>query len=237
LSALKDPHAATMMGAVGENTRLVIATGGGFGRELAAYARDAGFDVVGFLHDLDAYPGSLDGVELGAELLGPTTAYEPRDGELVAIGVGDVGPRKQLAQMLLDRGARLATVVHPSAWVAPNAVIGDGVVVAPFAVVGPQATIGELSILNIYSSVTHDATVGRCCVLAPYATLNGRVTLEDEVFLATHATVTPRRRVGTRSCVSAGSVVFRDVPPDSLAAGNPARARALYRRPDEESAA
>ncbi|HEX4009189.1 MAG TPA: acetyltransferase [Solirubrobacteraceae bacterium] len=222
---------------MGENTRLVIATGGGFGRELAAYARDAGFDVVGFLHDLDAYPGSLDGVDLGGELLGPTTAYEPRDGELVAIGVGDVGPRRQLAELLVSRGARLATVVHPTAWVAPNAVIGEGVAIAPFAVVGPQATIGDLSILNIYASVTHDASIGRCCVLSPYATANGRVTLEDEVFLATHATVAPRRRVGARSSVSAGSVVFRDVAPDSLAAGNPARARALYRRDTEEGRA
>jgi sugar O-acyltransferase (sialic acid O-acetyltransferase NeuD family) len=210
-------------------TRLIVATAGGFGRELAAYARDAGFEVAGFLHDLDAYPGSLDGVDLGAEVLGTTTSYEPREDELVAIGLGDVGPRRQLAEHLIARGAQLATIVHPTAWVAPTARLGAGVAVAPFAYIGPDVRVGDLTLLNTFSSISHDTVVGRCCVFAPYAVATGRVTLEDEVFLATHSVVTPRRRVGARSAVSAGSVVFQDVPPESLVAGNPARARERYR--------
>jgi sugar O-acyltransferase (sialic acid O-acetyltransferase NeuD family) len=208
-------------------SRLVVACAGGFGREVAAYARDAGFDVDGFLHDLDAYPGSLDGVELGAPVLGRTDEYQPRDGELIAIGLGDIAPRRALAEELIARGARLATVVHPTAWVAPSAGLGEGVVIGPFAFVGPDTIVGDLSILNTYASIGHDTVVGSCCVLAPYAVANGRVTLEDDVFLATHATVTPRRRVGAGTAVSAGSVVFQDVPAGSLVSGNPARPRGL----------
>ena len=215
-------------------SRLIVAVAGGFGREVAAYARDAGLDVAGFLHDLEAHPGSLDGIDLGADVLGAAEAYHPRQDELLAIGLGDVRPRRELADLLIDRGARLATIVHPTAWVAPTATLGAGVVVAPFAFVGPGARIGDLSVLNTYASVGHDCVVGRCCVLAPYAVTNGWVTLEDEVFLATHAVVTPRRRVGSRSAVSAGSVAFRDVEPNSLATGNPARARALFREAEHD---
>jgi sugar O-acyltransferase (sialic acid O-acetyltransferase NeuD family) len=214
--------------------RLVIAAAGGFGRELAAYARDAGFEIAGFLHDLDTYPGSLDGVSLGAGVLGTIDGYEPAAEELVAIGLGDIGPRLEIANRLTARGAQLATVVHPSAWVAPSATLGAGVVVAPFALIGPDVRIGELTLVNDHATVSHDAVVGRCCVISPHAVANGRVVLEDEVFMATHAVVTPRRRVGARSAVSAGSVVFRDVPADSLAAGNPARSRRLYRRADTD---
>jgi sugar O-acyltransferase (sialic acid O-acetyltransferase NeuD family) len=212
-------------------SRVLVVCAGGFGRELAAYARDAGFEVAGFLHDLDAYPGSLDGVSLGAPVLGTTGDYQPRDGELLAIGLGDIALRRALTEELLARGARLATVVHPTAWVAPSASLGEGVVIGPFAFVGPDAAVGDLSILNTYASIGHDTVVGRCCVLAPYAVANGRVTLEDEVFLATHATVTPRRRVGAGSAVSAGSVVFQDVPAASFVSGNPARSRGLPPRP------
>ena len=209
--------------------RLIVVTAGGFGREVEAYARDAGFEVAGFLHDTDRYPGSLDGLGLEDRVLGPVEGYEPRDDEVLAIGLGDIAPRLATAEALLARGARLATVVHPTAWVADTAILEPGVVIAPFAFVGPHARVGELSVLNTYASVGHDSVVGRCCVLAPYAVTNGRVTLQDEVFLATHATVTPRRTVGRRSVVSAGSVVLRDVPARSLAAGNPARSREMFR--------
>jgi sugar O-acyltransferase (sialic acid O-acetyltransferase NeuD family) len=208
--------------------RVIVAVAGGFGREVAAYARDAGFEIGGFLHDIEKYPHSLDGVSLEAPVLGPAESYQPRPGELVAIGLGDAHARSRLAALLLDRGARLATIVHPTAWIAPTATLGDGVVAAPFVFVGPGARVGALSILNTHASVGHDSITGRCCVLAPHAVTGGGATLEDEVLLATHAVVTPSRRVGARSAVSAGSVVFQDVGPDSLAAGNPARARTIY---------
>jgi sugar O-acyltransferase (sialic acid O-acetyltransferase NeuD family) len=208
---------------------LLVVGAGGFGREVAAYALDAGFTLAGFLHDVQAYPGSLDGVHLPAEVVGAIEGYQPRETEALAIGLGDVAPRRSVADGLIARGARLATVIHPTAWVAPSADIGAGAVIGPFAFVGPDARVGELSVLNAYASVGHDAVVGRCCVLSPYAAVTGRGVLEDEVLLATQATVTPRLRVGTGSAVSAGSIVFEDVPAHALARGNPAHASRPYR--------
>jgi sugar O-acyltransferase (sialic acid O-acetyltransferase NeuD family) len=207
---------------------LIVVTAGGFGREVLAYARDAGFDVAGFLHDEHRYPGSLDGLGLDDLILGPLEGHDVVADAVYAVGLGDLEPRRRVADDLVTRGATLATIVHPTAYVAASATIGRGVVIAPFAFVGPDAVVGDLTILNTYASCGHDARIGRCCVLAPYATVNGRVVLEDEVMLGSHAVVTPRRRVGTRSAVSAGSVALRDVPPRSLAVGNPARAREMY---------
>jgi len=212
-------------------SRLIIAGAGGFGRELAAYARDAGFQVAGFLDDDQGAAAALRGPDREAGVLGPLSSYVPRDGELVAVGVGHPSTRARLGQALLARGARLATVVHPTAWVAPTAELGAGVALAPFACVGPGVRVGELVMLNTYASLGHDAVVGRACVLASYAVATGHATLDDEAFLATHAVVTPGRRVGARARVSAGAVVFHDVPAGWLAAGNPARARAIPEAP------
>ena len=136
-------------------TRLIVVTARGFGREVEADARDAGFDVAGFLHDTHRYPGSLDGLGLDDRVLGTVEGYEPREGEELAIGLGDIAPRLETAEMLLARGARLATVVHPRAWVADSAELAPGTVVAPFAFVGPHARVGELSVLNTFASVGH----------------------------------------------------------------------------------
>lgn len=49
------------------------------------------------------------------------------------------------------------------------------------------------------------------------------VVVEDEVWIGAHATILKGVRIGRRSVVAAGSVVTRDVPPDCVVAGVPAR--------------
>jgi acetyltransferase-like isoleucine patch superfamily enzyme len=51
----------------------------------------------------------------------------------------------------------------------------------------------------------------------------GDIVLEDDVWLATGVTVSAGVRIGRGTVVAAGSVVTRDLPPNVLAAGVPAR--------------
>jgi acetyltransferase-like isoleucine patch superfamily enzyme len=53
------------------------------------------------------------------------------------------------------------------------------------------------------------------------------VVIEDDVWVAHGAIIEPGVTIGEGSVVSAGSVVTADVPPHSLAIGNPARAMSL----------
>lgn len=54
-------------------------------------------------------------------------------------------------------------------------------------------------------------------------TLGKRIVIERNVWIATGATVIGGVTVGENSVVAAGSVVTRDVPPNRLVGGNPAR--------------
>ena len=51
----------------------------------------------------------------------------------------------------------------------------------------------------------------------------GPVILNDDVFIGRGATILPGVTIGPRAIVGAGAVVSRDVPPNSVVAGNPAR--------------
>jgi sugar O-acyltransferase (sialic acid O-acetyltransferase NeuD family) len=202
---------------------------GGFGREVYAYAVDAGMPVAGFVVD-PGYP--LPERDLGAPVLGGLAAIEDvsRFGWVVALG--EAGDRETVHRRLLERGATLTSVIHPTAYVASSAVVGDGCVVAPFALVGAHSTVGANVALNTYASVGHDAVVGDHCVFSPYSAVNGNVTVGAAVFLGSGAIVTPRRQVGRASKISAGAIVTRDMEAGSLVAGNPAKGRVMFPVPD-----
>lgn len=55
------------------------------------------------------------------------------------------------------------------------------------------------------------------------------ITIEDDAWIASGAIVLGGVRVGRGSIVAAGAVVTKDVPPDHLAMGVPARTRPLER--------
>ncbi len=213
---------------------LLIVGAGGFGREVLQYARDAAaagepVRVAGFL---DPFPEALRGFALNASVLGDPADYAPSPGEELVIALGDPRQRFALADLLRGRGARFGRVVHPRAYVAASATLGEGVVVAPLAAVCPHAVVGAHAALNVACNVGHDVRVGRCAVLSPHAVINGHSVLGDGAFLGSQAVVTARRQVGAWSKVSAGAVVFRDVPEGGLVAGNPAAGRVMFTAPE-----
>ena len=63
-----------------------------------------------------------------------------------------------------------------------------------------------------------DVSVGS----APWRTMTAPLSVGDDVWLGGGVIVLPGVRIGDRSTVAAGSVVTRDVPPDTLVAGVPA---------------
>lgn len=67
--------------------------------------------------------------------------------------------------------------------------------------------------------LAHDASTKR---ILGYARL-GRTIIEDNVFVGANAVVLPGVTIGSGSIIGAGSVVTKDVPANSVVAGNPAK--------------
>jgi len=215
-------------------TRWFVVGAGGFGREVLAYVLDVARDPAAIGGFVDDRPDAVEGQRLAApaRVVARPDEIAPADDDRFVIAVGDPIARHRLAARLAARGARFASVVHPTAYVASTATVAPGCVIAPFAFVGPGAALGAHVALNTYASAGHDARLDACTVLSPYAVLNGHAIAEDGVFLGTHATVTIGVRVGAWSKLAAGAVATRDVPPRSLAVGNPARAREMFVAPE-----
>jgi sugar O-acyltransferase (sialic acid O-acetyltransferase NeuD family) len=207
---------------------VIVVGASGFGRELLqyvydAYRNDPAVRIKGFLDD---DPAKIDSIRktTGVDIVGDTLTYAIEEEDRFILSLGDPGLRRVLARRLARRGAKFISVIHPTAYLAPTARMGEGCIIGPFANVGSYAHLEDHVLLNLYSAVGHDAHVGAFCVFSPYAVANGGSQLGEGIFLGTHAAVTPNVRIGAGSKVAAGAVVYRDVPRRSLATGNPSKA-------------
>jgi len=204
---------------------IIIIGAGGFGREVYLWAKDSfpkdQYTIKGLIDD---NPTILDDYNMDINVIGNLDNYKIKKQDRFLFAIGDINGKKSLIIKMKKKGAKFLTLIHPTAIVANTAKIGEGIIICPFVTISDNVQLGDFAMLNIYSSCGHDAKVGNYCILSPYATLNGFVILEDEVFLGTHTTVTPYKRVGYKSKISANSVVMRDVPANKIVFGVPGKA-------------
>lgn len=88
-------------------------------------------------------------------------------------------PRYAMAGLLdvFEKPVHAEPGIHPQAYVAPDAVVEDGVSIAPFAYVGPRARIGAGAVILPHVTVGADAVVGAGSLLHPGARIGERVVL------------------------------------------------------------
>ncbi len=207
--------------------RYAIWGSAGHAKVLAALIARLGGRVEA-LFDRDAVPSALPGVPIYQGEAGFHQWADQAQGigqvrGLAAIGGSRGRDRLAVQQLFRARGLQLPPLVHPDASVCATASLGAGTQVLAQAVVAADAVLGAACILNHKASVDHECRVGDGVHLAPGATLCGLVTLHDHVMVGAGAVVLPRLSIGENSIVGAGAVVTRDVPPDSIVVGNPAR--------------
>ncbi|MDE0805137.1 MAG: DapH/DapD/GlmU-related protein [Acidimicrobiales bacterium] len=186
-------------------------------------------DVHGILHRLDwTVHGFVNGVD-GAEpegipswtgLDGIDPAWLDLD---VVIPIFTPGHRRDAVEQARTVGfTTMATVIDPTAVVAPRTETGEGVLVNAGAIVAAGVAVGDFVHLNRGANVGHDVVLEDYASLAPGCVLTGGVHVERGAFVGAGAVITPGVRVGANAVVGAGAVVVRDVDERTIVVGNPA---------------
>jgi maltose O-acetyltransferase len=95
----------------------------------------------------------------------------------------------------------------------------------------PMSTWIDLSHCHLISVGNNCGFGEECLILAHDAMMNeyldatriARVVIHDSCHIGARTVILPGVEIGPRSIVGAGSVVLRSVPPETVAAGNPAK--------------
>ena len=204
---------------------LVIIGGGGMGRSvfyIAKGCRGYGteFCIKGFIDD-DL--SSLDGFEGYPPVLDTIEHYVIQPEDVFVCSIGNVRTKKQICEKLKERGARFHTLIHDTAIVRQNAIIGDGTIVADYASVGADCKVGECSLIQSYAIVAHDCIIGDYVRIDTHAVCVGGVVLKNLVTIHTGAVVSHGVIVEESSVVAATSFVIKKVKTGTTVWGNPAK--------------
>ena len=205
-------------------TTLHILGAGAFAFEVALVcermlaAGDAPFDTYDFISDDDSYAAERD---VAHRVTTPLDENAVEPDALYVCAIGDPAGRRAVTERFERNGARFATLIDPSAVVAPDAEIGEGTIICAHTFVSCYVKIGRHVHINVMSSLGHDVVTGNCVTISAHVDLTGGVRVGDTVFFGTHAAVLPKKTVGNGSRIGAGCVVVRSIGEDAVLFDDP----------------
>jgi carbonic anhydrase/acetyltransferase-like protein (isoleucine patch superfamily) len=118
---------------------------------------------------------------------------------------------------------RLTCLVDPTNFVSRTASIGPGCVVYPNCYIGLNARLGRRVFMLSGAVVNHDDVLEDGIAVCTNVSLAGSVKVQSGCYLGQACTVRQHLTIGQGSLVGMGAVVVKDVPPNSVMIGNPAR--------------
>lgn len=199
---------------------MIIVGAGGYGCELAAVARAAGHDVVGFVDDGEPDLERLR--SLGLTLLGGLADAAQHANRFV-IGVGYPKPRRALADRMVAAGLTAAeAIVHPSAVLLGAVELAPGCVVMPNSTVSNGARLSPHVLVNYQASVGHDTVIGPATTIGPNVAVGGTCRIGSDVLVGSGAVILQGLSVGDQAVIGSGAAVIGDVPAGMRALGVPA---------------
>jgi len=162
--------------------KLVILGFGGYGRTIEDVVLSAQlFDEVVFLDD-NARHTKVKGLLADfAKFAGEDVWFYP--------AFGNNNLRVEWMNMIINSGAQIATIIHPSAYVSRAAVIEKGTAILPQAVVNTGSVVRSGCIVNFGAVVDHD------------------VVIEKGVHLCINCVVKAGNRISPFAKVEAGQVI------------------------------
>jgi len=200
--------------------RLIIIGAGGHGKVCADVAIKMNrWKEILFLDDNPEL-----NVSMGIPVVGDTTSFQQYiyDSDIfVAIGCNKI--RKHVLENVLNAGASIPVLIHPSAILGHDVQIGTGSVLMANVVINPCSSIGVGCIINTGATIDHDCRLGDFVHISPGSSIAGSVTIGDKAWLGIGAVVSNNLTISAECTIGAGAVVVYSINDKGTYVGVPAQ--------------
>ncbi|MBP2656561.1 MAG: hypothetical protein H6Q73_4130 [Firmicutes bacterium] len=205
--------------------RLFIVGAGSYGEAMLDLAQNCGYSVEGFYDDDEMKKGTT---LFEKPVIGTTEdLFKSNDslgGTCFAVAIGNNPTRRSILEKIRACGGQTPSLIHPSAEISVYAKIGEGVYIQPKAVIWTKVTIEDDCVISPGNVIAHHSTLRPGSFVSTLSSVGSNVTVERDVFIGMGCTImTGVNYIGANSTIGAGAVVIRNVLPDSVVAGVPAK--------------
>lgn len=158
---------------------LLIIGAGSFSIEVEELARLLGYTDFAFIDDKSSNAiGTIK--DIGK-------MREKFDTAIVALGNNE--NRKRFHEELVRYNYNIPILIHPTAFVSPDAQLSPGCIVRTHAVVSRYAKLGEGVIVNIGSLIDHHCEIGAFSMILPGAVVRNISKVESGSWIRSNAVV------------------------------------------------
>lgn len=203
---------------------VIIVGAGGLGRKIFSCLnrinkKKMEWNILGFIDDNER---AFDNVKIDSHIIGSISEYKPSDrGEYLILAVSDVYKKETIVTFLLSKGAKFATIISPEVIMGDYVEIGEGSVIMTPYNIESGAKIGKYVTL-LGSTLALDGIIGDFSTTAGFANLTNAV-IGRQVYVGSHVVITENLKIGDNSTIGVGSIVLKNVAPNTKVFGYPAR--------------
>lgn len=203
--------------------KLLLIGGGGHCRSVIDCVLSLGkYDDIGIVDNVDCSYQGITTVGTDDDL---KELFHNGWGEaFITVGsIGDPTIRKRLFALIKDIGFEVPVIIDPSAIVAKDTLVREGVFVGKNSVINTGVVIDNCGIINTGSIIEHDCSIGAFSHISPGAVLCGEVKVGTDSHIGAGTVVKQNVVVGNSVLVGAGSVLLSNLPDGVIAYGNPCK--------------
>ncbi len=202
---------------------IYIVGAGTYGEAMFELATILGYNVICF------YDDNVDKISqyvMGKKIASSFSSLKEADiaDKYFIVAIGNNKKRYEICSIINDLGGITPSLIHPRALLSPSAKIGKGVYIQANAYIWTKVEIDDFCIISPNVVIAHHAHIGKACLISTGSIVGASVNINNSSFLGIGCSIiTGVSEIGENSIIGAGALVLKDVQPDCVVVGSPAR--------------
>lgn len=111
---------------------------------------------------------------------------------------------------LKDMGYELENVIHSSASISKNSIIGEGNILFQYTILSNNSSMGDCNVLCSRANISHDVKVGNANYFAPAATTTGYCEVGNNCFVGVNSALNNKVKIANYTFIGGGLFITND---------------------------